>query len=239
VKDGEFTLASYLKSLSSAQPLYSELKNAKDRANQALLVFSGFSEAVDLRDRVRQQIFTIIKSGQDEVQLYRQALTSHAPGYSHLVSARALSDAAIQVDPKLQDALSLKSEVAKETGPVESAVESAQAALSAGQIDKATGSIHPYRSFSAEEPKIAALIDSIYKYHMEMGAASASTSDWQKAAIEYEKAGDTRNTPEASDALLHARDELLNAQNKAAAGAALQSSKTLRTNMTSFKPTKY
>jgi hypothetical protein len=57
----------------------------------------------------------------------------------------------------------------QESNTFESAMQSADAAISARQFDQAYAFVLPYRSFVEEEARVAAVIDAAYGSHLESG----------------------------------------------------------------------
>jgi hypothetical protein len=117
--------------------------------------------------------------------------------------------------------------VLKENNTYDAALRSATtlaAAKQPNEIEQAAKTVQPYRAFRAEDPRVAALVDAIYGFHMQHGADAAAALDWQSAVVEIEKAIATKDTKEAQDSLKNAQEQLVVARNAAAAKAALQRS---------------
>ena len=92
------------------------------------------------------------------------------------------------------------------------------------QFDAALAAISAYVSFADEEPRIAAIVDSDYKFHFDEGAKFASSEKWQDAVHELQKANEIKKTPEGVAALKKDEQGLETANTRADADAALAKS---------------
>jgi hypothetical protein len=226
-EDGTRSLGAYRASSASDSPAYSELKNSKLRADLACALISDSGPAMQLRDEVRKELGAISDSGRAELELFKQALIARSAGYVHLVTARKLSAAVLDIDSQSPPGLALQSDASRENAAIEAALHSADQLQASKQFDKALTQVAPYRSFFDEEPRVAAIVKAAYAFHLEKGTGFAGSQDWQDAVAELEKAKAILATPEAAAALDRAQAELINVQNKSAAFAALAKSKGL------------
>jgi hypothetical protein len=96
--------------------------------------------------------------------------------------------------------------------------------MAAQHYDEAVTAVAEFHSFSEEEPRIAAVIDTAYKFHADRGKGFADTQKWPDAVKEYQKASALKPTAEAVAALKQAKSESESAANRAAADAALRQS---------------
>jgi hypothetical protein len=112
LKEGEDGLASYRSSVSTTSPIYSDLKTAQSRADQARALLPANEEAAKLRENVRAELVLIADKSRAELQAYKQALAGHTAGYVHLANARQLNDHALDVDPHFEQGLTLQSGIA-------------------------------------------------------------------------------------------------------------------------------
>jgi hypothetical protein len=218
-QDGGDGLTAYRK-LSEA-PLFSELRKAKVGADQALALVPNDAEALRLKRSVGIEIGVLTEKVQGEFQSYKQSLTAHGPGYAHLGNARELMGHVLEVDPQSEVALSLQKQILDETRAVESSMHNAETLQGAKRFDEGLAAIAAYRSYSDEEPRIAAIISAAYKNHFDQGTGFLNNQKWQEAARELQKAGEIRKTPEATASLTKAQEALRVSQTKAAADLAL------------------
>jgi len=224
LKEGEDGLASYRASASTPAPAYPDLKTAFQRADQVRELIPANDGATKLRENVRADLLLIADKSRAELQTYKQALAAHTAGYIHLATARQLTDHALEVDPHFDQALALQTAIAAETSRVETALHSAESMIAAQHYDDAVTAIADFRSFTDEESRIAAIIDTTYKFHFDRGKASAASQNWHDASTEYQKASDLKPTSESATALKQAQAAFISTTNRAAADAARQQS---------------
>jgi hypothetical protein len=228
LKEGGDGLASYHASASTNSPAYPELKTAFLRADQVSNLLPGNDGAAKLHENIRAELVLVAGKGNAELQAYKQALAGRTTGYVHLANARQLADHALEVDAHFDQGLALQSKVAEESKRVDAALRSAESMTSAQRYDEAVTALSDFRSFADEEPRIAAVIDNTYKFHLDRGKAAASAQKWHDAVEEYKKAADVKATPEAANALQQAHAQFVSSSNQAAADAAVQQSTALR-----------
>jgi hypothetical protein len=225
VDAGNASLREYDKSAASASPAYSALKTAKAKADQAHTLVSDLASFTKLQAEIRARLATIAGQGSNELESYRTALASHAPGYLHLVNARKFSDTVAGIDAFSPPGQVLAEAVLKASNALEAAIQSANSAATQKQFDDAFAFILPYRAFASEEPRVAAVVDATYSDHLERGNKLEQSEDWAGAIKEFEKAVSVKDTSEARDSLKNAQSQLVIAQDKDAASKALAASK--------------
>ena len=228
LKEGQDGLSSYRASASTNSPAYPELRTAFSRADQVSILLPGNDGAGKLHESVRAELVQIAGKGTTELQAYKQALAGHTSGYVHLANARQLADRALEVDPHFDQGLALQGKVAEESKRVDAAMRSAESMMSAQRYDEAVTALTDFRSFADEEPRIAAVIDNTYKFHLDRGKAAATAQKWHDAVEEYKKATDLKATPEAANALQQAHAQFVSSSNQAAADVAVQQSTSLQ-----------
>ena len=224
VKEGEDHLAAYRKSAGTATPAYTELKSAKMRADQARDLVPTLAAALKLKDDVRAELGTLTEKSRSEFQAYKSALAGHTAGYAHLTQARDLASAAIDVDSTFDQLQALQTNIAAESRTLESALTAAESLKGKQRFDEALAGVSTYLSFADEEPRIAATMDSAYKFHFEQGAKFAASEKWPEAVRELRRANEIRKTPEGAAALKKAEQGLQTANTRADADAALAKS---------------
>lgn len=213
---GESALAQYTQTAESASPAYDHLKSARGFVEQAIALTPGLPEVKKLDDGVQAALSGIVEKGRNELDAYLTALKGHTAGYAHLGTAKSLLETAngIEITQNGQTALN---EEMKAYDAVQGAMRQAESSATAKRYDLALSNVEPYRSFAGEEPRIAAIIDADYSYHMDAGKRAAGLSNWDTAVAEYEKAEKAKGTPEERRQLANAREQWTVTQNKAAA----------------------
>ncbi len=229
VKEGEDYLAAYRKSVGTATPAYAELKTAKLRADQAKDLAPASTSALKLRDDVRGELAALTDKSRSEFQAYKAALAGRTTGYVHLTQARGLAGQAVDVDSTFDQLQALQTSIAAEGRTVESALSMAEGLKSKERFDEALAAVSAYVSFADEEPRIAAIVDSAYKFHFDQGAKFASSEKWQDAVRELRRANEIKKTPEAAAALKKDEEGLQTANTRAEADAALVKSTEFET----------
>jgi hypothetical protein len=226
VDAGQASLQAYDKSVAAAAPLYSELKAAKAKADKAHSLTLDLPSSVKLDGDVRGRLAAIVELGRGELDAYRTALAAHAPGYVHLQNARKFSDIVGGIDPFLPQGQALTGDVLKESNAFEAALQSADSAMTAKQFDQGYTFVLPYRAFAEEEPRMAAIVDAVYGFHLDSGNKLEQGEDWKGAIKQFELAANVKDTPEARESLKNAQRQLVIVQDKDAAARALESSKS-------------
>jgi len=224
LKQGEDGLASYRSSVSTSSPIYSDLKTARVRTDQARELLPANEEAAKLRENVHAELVLIADKSRAELQTYKQALAGHTAGYVHLATARQLADHALEVDPHFEQGLTLQTGIAAEGKRVDTAMRSGESMVSSQHYDAAVTAVGEFRAFADEEPRIAAIVDAAYKYHFDRGKASAADQKWHDAVEEYREADKIKSTSESASTLKQAEKEFQSSTNQTAATAALQQS---------------
>jgi hypothetical protein len=224
LKEGADGLAAYHNSASTNAPSYSDLRTALLRSDQVRELIPGNDDATKLRASVRAELILVANKGRAELQTYQQALSGHTAGYAHLAAARSLAGHTLEVDPHFDVGLVLQGSVADESKKVDAALRNAESMIASQHYDDALAAVADFRSFTDEEPRIAAIVDATYKYHFERGKADASSQKWHDAVQEYQRASDIKPTPESGTALKQAYAQFVSTTNRSAADAAIQQS---------------
>lgn len=224
VKDGIAKLGTYKASRSSTAPLYADLKQARERADQALEQLGSNESAMQLRDGVRTELKLLVDTASAKLKAFQEAIVAHGTGYPLLVSAKDLSDHVADIDSKYQPGAVLASAVGTEIHGLDSVVQTATAQLASKQYDAGYATIHKYVSFAGEEPRLKQIVDAAYKFHLDKGIAEVGSSSWPESVADLKAAVAIEPTDEAKTTLAHAEAGLLAAENKSAADKALVAS---------------
>lgn len=224
LREGEGGLTAYQNSASSGTPAYSQLRTALLRADEVRDLLPGNDDATKLRASVRAELVLVADKGRAALQAYKQALTAHTAGYTHLAAARVFAGHTLEVDPHFDQGLILQSSIADESKRIDTALRSAESMISAQRYDDALAAVADFRSFTEEEPRISAVVDAAYKYHFERGKADASSQKWHDAVQEYQRASDIKPTSESATGLKQAYAQFVSTTNQSAADTAVQQS---------------
>jgi hypothetical protein len=224
LKEGEDGLAAYRSSSSTSSPAYPALKTAFLRAAQVRELITTNTGATKLQENVRAELTLVTDKARAELQTYKQALTGHTGGYSHLANSHALTDHALEVDAHFDPAIALQTTIAAESKQIDTALRNAESMVAAQRYDDAVKAVADYRAFASEEPRLAAIIDAAYKYHFERAKAEGASQRWHDAVLDYQKAADLKPSSESAAALQQAQAEFLSSTNRAGADAAVQQS---------------
>ncbi len=225
VNAGEASLKTYQASASGPSPSYSDLKDA---AAQQAMVHSlrPFSEGdLKLTEDIRQSLQALVDKSKAELVAYQTALTTPAPGFVHLKTAGSYAAAVAGINPTFPPLAKQLADIARENTAFDSALKSAQAAAEKKSWDEALKAIQPYRQFAGEEPRISGILDAAYDAYFVQAQELDATKDWQKAISAYQNALKVKDTPDARSALQAAEKANSDAQDDAAAKAALEKSK--------------
>ena len=213
---GQKALDNYTRTAASAKPDYSSLKLALTFAELAMAAAPDVPEVKKLNEGVEGSLGAIVDKSRNELDAYLAAMKGGAAGYGHLGTAKKLVEIANGIE-STKSGNAVLGEVMKAYDAVEGAMREAESSATARQYDEAFNAIDPYRSFAGEEPRIAAIIDADYNYHVEAGKRAEDLPSWGTAIAEFEKAEKAKSTPEERSLLANARTQLKTAQDKVAA----------------------
>jgi hypothetical protein len=225
VAAGEAALQAYDKSAAAAMPLYSSLKTAKAKADQARAQAPDLPAYTKLDGEIRARLAAIADQGRGELDAYHTALAARTAGYVHLQNAKRFSETVSGIDSMFPQGQALTGDVLKDINSFEGALQSSDSAMTAKQYDQGYAFLVPYRAFADEEGRLSALVDTAYGYHLVYGNKLEQSEDWKGAIREFELAVSVKDTPEARDSVKNAQKQLVVSQDKAAADKAVASSK--------------
>jgi hypothetical protein len=220
---GQKALDAYRATADSAEPSYAELKSARNFEEQGRQLSPQLADVAKLNDAVIAALGGIVEKGRIELETYRAALKGKVAGYPHLGTAKRLVETANDI-AITKGGQALLDEVMRDYNAVQSAMRQAESSTTAKQFDQAIASVAPYRAFADEEPRIAAVIQANYAYHIDSGKQAGGLGDWDRAIREFEKAQNAKDTAEARSLLVNAREQWTVTQDKAAADKALAES---------------
>jgi hypothetical protein len=199
---------------------YQFLKNAERRAERAIEVVPGCAPAIKLKEETHDELTKLIKEGQSEIHIYRQALIARTVGYVHLVAALDLAAACADIDPHFAPTLILQAETNNDMNALETSLGKADSLMASKRYDESFASIDAYTSFAEEVRRIAVIVDATYQFHFDRGQRAADAKDWEGAITEFLKASGAKSTKAVAAALKDAEEKLETAKNRKAADSA-------------------
>jgi tetratricopeptide (TPR) repeat protein len=226
-KDGVASFDAYRKMENGPSQSLLDLRNARLRSEQALVLVANHPVASQLRLDVQKELVGFTEAGQKEMQAYRQALIDHKSGYSHLLRAGNLAEESVSVDSGYAPAINLQSEVRQETANIETSLNAADSLVASQRFDDALAAISGYIMFAGEEPRLAAIVSAAYTFHLGRGHELAAAQDWPGAVAQLQQAGQIQKTEEVAAALKDAERQLEAAKSKSAVTDAVQQSQAL------------
>ena len=221
VEDGNNALQTYKKTTSDASPDFAHLNTAVLRASQAKKLGTPSPASSKLQSDVKVELDQLLSQATAENEAYAMAMSSHTPGYAHLMTAQTLTSHMLEMDPNLESLQPLSANINVEVQTFNSDVSAAQSLLGTQRYDDAFAKIARYKSFGPEEPRVGAILDAVYKFHFTRGSEALKTQKWQDSVNELEKAHATKETAEGTTALTAAKAGLESFQNREAADSAL------------------
>ncbi len=216
IRDGQTALAGYEASLKGTQPDYSKLQAAKIALDSALVTTPDNPETASLAAGIHQESRELNSKGLAEISQYRDALTKQGRGYAYLVSAEAISQVTLGLEPKSAETASLSQACIQERTMLDHRLVDFANKLSAKRPDEAYEAIKPIRSFAGEYPKIQDDLNALYAYYVELGKQDAAKFDPDGAVAAFQKAQKVEATPEIAQMLLAAQQQAQESTDKAA-----------------------
>jgi hypothetical protein len=224
-KDGEDHLAAYKQSSAGTTPTFADLKTAKERASQCAKLEQNSDPCSKLQKEVTVELTALNTQAQKNLAAYKDALSTHKPGYRHLTSAQSLVGHILEVDPLCEFGQTSDKQVQTEVQKIENSLRNADTLTKSHRIDDAYTAIVPYLAFAEEDPRVNAVIHAAYSYHLDLASQAQSAGKWQEAVKESERAVQISDTKEAESLLTQARAGLQTFQNRSAADNALAESR--------------
>jgi len=225
LSDGKTRLEAYEASQKAARS-YEDLKNARMRAEQVIAVIPGDPDGIDLGNKVQGQIAELLGEGRTELEKYKQALAAHTSGYAHLVTAEEFAKICLDVDPRSSTALAFQTDTNHEANALESSLRAAESLVASKRFDDALAGIKAYEPFAPEVPRVAAIVDSAYRFHMDRAREMGTAQNWEGAVEEYRKASAVKNTGDVTTALNDSEKAWQTQKDKQAADEGRQKSAT-------------
>jgi tetratricopeptide (TPR) repeat protein len=202
------------------------LRQATTEAQAASQAFPSYQAALKLIDSISRELDGLLEQDRQRLEAYRKILQGQTAGGAQfgaaIVHVKQLSE--VWTDyPPLE---TLRREIAIEERKLQTAVGHAESLVLAARYDEALTFLGPYSALAAEMPRIDAILNSAYKYHMNNGQRLGGLEDWDQAVGEFRKAAAIRpDSKEAQAALNNASTQLQTQRDQKAAHVALLASK--------------
>lgn len=225
-ESAESHLAEYRKPVAAGLQSWGDLKAAQQEAEKAAAAVQGFPPALALLEQIQGELTTLTESNRAEFLAYQNALAGHVAGHALLMAASRHNDQILDVNPKYDPALALRTSLVGELTNVDVAIQTAEALLASNRFDDAFRALGSYRFFAPEVPRIDAIVAASFVFHFDRGERLSGEREWEQAVAEYRQALDARSgSREAIAALKNAETELVNLNNRTAADQAIEQSK--------------
>jgi hypothetical protein len=223
-KDGENHLAVYKQSSAATTPTFADLNAAKARASQCIKLVPNSVPCAKLQNDVSAELTALSSKVQNELAVYKDALSTHKPGYRHLTSAQSLVGHILEIDPLFVAGQTSDKLIGQEVQKLENDLHTADALTKSQRIDDAYTTVAPYLAFAEEDPRVATFIHTAYSYHLDRSRQAQSTGKWQEAVQESRRAVQISDANEAEIQLKQSQTGLQTFQNHSAADKALAES---------------
>jgi hypothetical protein len=221
--------AAYRSSKSADAPDYAQLAAARQAVDKAHALVAEDASVADMSQKIHAEVLALSAAAQAKLAAYEQALKQQAPGYGNLVAAEKLADGASQAEPAAPEALAAESQTRQARAALESILKDMESSITARRADDAAAKIASVRVFAPEYPRIAADLQSISDLFVAHAKVLEEQPDWPGVVKELEKAQATVPGSDTDALLKNAREQALQAANKAAADQATQKSQAAET----------
>jgi hypothetical protein len=226
--EAQAALARYRKSTEGGTADYSQLKQAREGAEQARSVQPDSAAALALLGDVGKEVDALATQSQTALAAYREALKGEAAGtgtaLDHLQAAQAIGNGAVLADPGSPRAAAAAGEAKAERDRYTAALQQANAMLGQKQYDGAVKALGPYRVLAPEDKDVAAVVAAAYSAYLKAGQQAAAAKNWRAAEEQFGKANAVQPTAESKAALKDAHAALEAADAQEAANMATQRS---------------
>jgi hypothetical protein len=222
----ESAFAKYQQTRATGKLDVAALRDASTNARAAAQTSLGFKPAAKLTTLIEHELNVLLEDDRAKLEDFRRALEQQTPGYNHLASARLNLDHLAQVRSDYAPVVNLRNEVAGEQGKLDATLVNAESIAATGRHDDAIKLLGSYLAFSTEVPRIDALIEGAYQYHLKRGQQASADQEWEQACTEFRKAAALRpDRKEADTSLADASAQLSAQHDQQAANIALLQSK--------------
>lgn len=225
-QSAEAALAEYARTLNSAAPRLALLKQARIHAGEAETLSGNHALAAKVLQALHAQLDLLLEKDRRQLQAFAKAVSDHAAGYEHLVTAGKQNERIIEVDPDYPPAIALHNEISSEQNKLDVILHNADSLLLAKRYDDALNTVEAYRGMTAEIPQVADIVETAFRFHFSRGQQLSAQGSWEPAAVEFRAAIKVRpDNQETAQALRNAEAQAANAFNRRVVDQALADSR--------------
>jgi tetratricopeptide (TPR) repeat protein len=199
----ETAFGQYQKSRDARKQDIAMLKQASMEAKAANRASAGYNPAIKLVDNITRELDNLLEADRARLQVFQRALQDHGSGYSQLAAATGHLEQLLEVRSDYAPLLNLRQQVAAEEQRVEVTVANAESLTASARYDDGVRSLGPYSSFASEIPRVDAVVNAAYKYHLGNAQKLAAQQDWEQAVAEFRKAAAIRPDSKEAEATLN------------------------------------
>ncbi|MGA9461581.1 MAG: hypothetical protein WBV28_02250, partial [Terracidiphilus sp.] len=213
----------YLSTKGNDAPDYAKLKEARQLTDQAKVLVSD--EAINaLGQKIHAEALGVSGASATSLGLYLSAFSRQAAGYSNLVIAEKLADAAFDIDPSSPESLDAEKQAKVTRAGFDKIIHNSESEIAAQQPDEALKKISPLRPFAGENAEVQEDLHQIAALYVEQAKKLEGVPDWPNAVQSLQNAIAIVPSSDTQALLTSAKDAAQKAANRSAADAALQKS---------------
>jgi hypothetical protein len=225
-QSAESALAEYARNPNSAAPRLALLKQARTSAVEVEALSGNHALAGKVMQSLHAQLDLLLEKNRRQLQAFAKAVSDHALGYEHLVSAGKQNERILEVEPDYPPAMALRNEISSEENKLDAILHNADSLLLAKRYDDALNTVEAYRGMATEIPQIANIVETAFRFHFSRGQQLSAQASWDQAAVEFRAAIKVRpENQETAQALRNAEAQAANAFNRRVVDQALADSR--------------
>ena len=225
-QSAESAIAEYSRNSNSGAPRLALLKQARTSAVEVEALSGNHALAGKVMQALHTQLDLLLEKNRGQLQVFTKAVSDHAAGYEHLVSARKQNERILEVEPDYPPAVALRNEISSEENKLDATLHNADSLLLAKRYDDALNAVEPYRGMAPEIPQIANIVETTFRFHFSRGQQLSAQANWEQAAVEFRAAIKVRpENQETAQALKNAEAQAANAFNRRVVDQALADSR--------------
>jgi hypothetical protein len=213
----------YLATKGNDAPDYAKLKEARQLTDQAKVLVSD-EEINALSQKIHAEVLGISSASTTSLGLYLSAFSRQATGYSNLVIAEKLAEAAFDIDPSLPESLNAEKQAKVTRAGLDKIVRDSESEIAAQHPDEALKKISPVRPFADENANVQEDLHQIAALYVEQAKKLEAVPDWPNAVQSLQNAIAIVPSADSQALLTSATDAAQKAADRSAADAALHKS---------------
>ena len=185
------------------------LQQASVEAQGANHASPGYGPAAKLMENIGRELDFLLETDRTHLQSFQKALQDHGSGYSQLTLAKVHLDRLLEVRSDYAPLLDLRREIVAEEKKLGTAIANAESWTASAHYDEALSALGPYICLAPEIPRVDAVLNAAYKYHLDSGQKLIGQQQWEQALAEFRKAAALRpDSKEVGNALNNAISQL-------------------------------